>query len=221
MGQAIDRPEFIPLSPKMTDLTGRKFGRLTVLGLIEKLSYDNKWLCLCECGNKTSVASRKLKSEHTRSCGCLSRETASKNNRIHGMNDTRIHSIWSGIKSRCNDKSNENYGGRGISYDPRWETFEGFYEDMKEGYSEVKSIDRIDVNGDYCKDNCRWATKIQQARNTRDNLIVSYNGKDVRLVDLYEELGCDIVYSTVYNRIRKGWDVGLALTAPPHKGGLL
>lgn len=91
-------------------------------------------------------------------------------NRTHKMSSTRIYSVWCDMKKRCscpNRKGYQNYGGRGITYDPKWSTFEGFYEDMKEGYSDDKTLERKDVNGDYCKENCEWITREEQARNKR------------------------------------------------------
>lgn len=104
----------------------------------------------------------------------------------HGMYKTRPYRTWSHLKGRCNnknDKNYHNYGGRGITYDPRWETFEGFWKDMKDGYKDNLTIDRIDNNGNYCKKNCRWISWKQQAYNRRTNRLLTYGGKTKTLLE--------------------------------------
>lgn len=132
-------------------------------------------------------------------CG---RKCLNDSNITHGMSHSRFWYIWSHMKSRClneNDIFYKNYGGRGITVCRKWLKFENFLEDMKEGYSDVLTIDRIDVNGDYCKENCRWATKIQQARNARSNIVLELKGQKVTITELSEKTG--IKYHTLYNRI--------------------
>ena len=151
------------------DLTGKKFGRLTVISFKrrKKLKGFNRsarlWNCLCDCGNEVIVEGTALRSGHTKSCGCLALEVRT----THGMTNTRQYKIFIDMKIRCDDKGFEGYGGRGISYDPKWITFEGFWEDMSEGYADNLTLDRIDPNGNYTKENCRWITKTLQTRNRR------------------------------------------------------
>lgn len=117
------------------------------------------------------------------------------------------------MKGRCNNKNDDrytDYGGRGIKYDPKWEKFDGFWEDMEEGYADNLSLDRIDVNGDYTKENCRWATSKQQSRNMRNNVCLTFNGKTQTLPEWAEELG--IKGSTLACRYKRGWSDERILT---------
>lgn len=156
--------------PKARDLSGEKFGRLTVLefaGSRKTSGGESKrtWLCVCDCGQYTTVDTGNLvRDVGTKSCGCLALEARTS----HGMHDSRIYQTWGDMKTRCDSPDNRyyhRYGGRGISYQSSWSVFENFYEDMKDGYSDDLTLDRIDPNGNYTKENCEWVTKTKQARN--------------------------------------------------------
>ena len=149
-----------------TNLVGKRFHKLLV---VDNMGHDKHshrlWKCLCDCGNYTVVTTSNLNGT-THSCGCIQAVQFI----THGMTDTRIYQIWSDMKTRCDNPDNpfyNDYGGRGISYDPRWKTFEGFWEDMEEGYADSLTLDRKDVNSNYNKANCRWATQSVQSHNRR------------------------------------------------------
>lgn len=130
-----------------------------------------QFLYQCSCSNLFKIDSRRIKAGNTLCKDCLSSkrsEIIKKINKTHGMSKTRIYKCWAGMKYRCNDKScmyYDYYGGRGISYDKRWEDFINFYEDMKSTYADNLELDRIDVNKDYSKDNCRWVSESMQGYN--------------------------------------------------------
>ena len=191
---------------KWINLNGKKFNRLTVLGF---LTIERKWECLCDCGKLKIVSTGNLLNGDVKSCGCLAKELLLKRNKTHGKRHTREYNIYRHIKDRCyNEKSKDyiNYGGRGIKVCDRWldknKGFEYFYKDMRQ-CPENHSIDRIDVNGDYTPENCRWADTKTQARNKRNTIIVNYKGVEKSVIELCEELNLN--YSKIISRLKRGW----------------
>ena len=143
---------------KFIDLTGKKFGNLIVLKKTRNEKNRILWLCRCSCGKENFVSSNDLKSCHTKSCGCLKGKTRTELNKKHGLTGTRIYRIWQCMKTRCFNKRREDYkayGGRGITVCDEWkDNFESFYDwSFKNGYSDNLTLDRIDVNGNYCTEN--------------------------------------------------------------------
>jgi len=152
------------------NIEGQSFSRLTVLSRADNRGGQSMWNCLCECGNTKVVESYGLRKGKTRSCGCLSREVAVKSNTTHGMCGTSIYGTWASMLERCSNtsaKAYKNYGGRGISVCPEWYEFELFYADMGDRPTPKHQIDRIDNNAGYSKENCHWATSIENLRNQR------------------------------------------------------
>jgi hypothetical protein len=204
---------------------GKKYNRLTVLELAYKKRRPSRptsgwakyWLCLCDCGNKKIIDETAI-GKNTFSCGCLRLEKSHLNNITHGMSGTPTHTSWKGMRERCllvNHVEYHNYGGRGIKVCERWEkSFVNFLEDM--GFRPNKmSIERIDVNGDYTPENCKWATKKEQNNNRRDSVFFEFNGSRLTVAQWAEKTG--FKYSTLKNRFYKGWDIEKALTAPVSK----
>ena len=165
------------------DLTGQKFGRLTVIERVENdKNGSTRWLCRCECGNEKIIEGGHLRSHKIKSCGCLLTDVLIKRNYTHGMTNTRLFHIWQGIKNRCYNKNFEHYkhyGERGITICKEWKNdFVKFYDwSMNNGYNDTLTIDRIDVNGDYEPSNCRWIKQAEQSRNRRDTVYITYNGE--------------------------------------------
>lgn len=163
---------------KFIDRSGQRYGRLVVGVKTDKRNSSGNvlWMCHCDCGRSIEVPGSSLQQKTTQSCGCLFLDVAAqkgRNKKRHGMTKTRAYNAWVNMKTRCLNPAYKRYatwGGRGISVASEWMVFENFYKDMGDppiGYS----LDRIDVNGNYCKSNCRWATQLQQQNNRRNNIV--------------------------------------------------
>lgn len=201
---------------KLIDLTGQKFNYLTVEKRLENaIGGISVWLCKCDCGNYTKVRGSNLKNGAVKSCGCLKHIPYTK---THGMTHTRLYHLWNAMKNRCNNpkvQSYKRYGGRGISVCEQWEkSFISFYEwAINNGYSEDLSIDRIDNNGNYCPENCRWIPLKEQCNNRKTNIVFEYNGEKHNLMQWCKLL--DLDYKFIHNRIyRLKWDFERAITTP-------
>ncbi len=200
---------------KFIDLTGQKFGRLTVIKRAENAKCSNiQWFCQCECGKQTIVQGGTLRSGRTKSCGCL--RIKHKYAIIDKISST--YEMWKNIIQRCTNSNNsryKDYGGRGIRVCEAWRSFDHFFEDMGERPPNT-SIDRIDNNKGYYKANCRWATRKEQARNTRTNKLITINGETKCLVEWCE------IYQKSYHKIRQRirtlkWNPEEALEIIPRK----
>ena len=208
---------------KCIDLTGQKFGRLTVIKRAENCVRSDgrtrvRWLCKCDCGNEIVVLADSLKNDKTKSCGCFQKEKTKKSNTKHGCCKERIYRIWCNMKTRCNNEKSMdycNYGGRGVSLYSVWQdSFKAFYDYVsklehfnEDGYT----LDRIDNNGNYEPDNVRWADRKTQNENRRNNCFVTHNGKTQTLTQWAEVTG--INYQKLWVRINYlHWDTDKALS---------
>lgn len=195
------------------DITGQRFGKLVALKDVGSNGNNILWKCKCDCGNNIIVPSSRLRSGNTKSCGCLQIASVT----THGKSKTRLYRIWHGMKTRCNlvqDKRYKDYGGRGIKVFHEWDTnFLSFYNwAIANGYKDNLSIDRIDNNGNYCPENCRWASAKQQMNNTRYNHLVEYNNEVKTVREWAKTL--NIPEQRLYHRLNDGWPIKDALTKP-------
>lgn len=201
------------------DLTGQRFGRLTVVEEAPKSSHGNRrWRCECDCGTICFVETGDLTGLRQKSCGCFKKERTAISHKTHGQRRTRLYTIWFHMKTRCespNDKNYSDYGGRGISVCSEWKnSFLAFYQwAMASGYSHDLTIDRRDNNGNYCPENCRWITIGQQQNNRRSNHQMTAFGRTQNIKQWADEFG--VPYHTLLYRVAHGWTPERALTTPP------
>ena len=214
---------------KLPNMTGWKMSehgiqdsRLTVIKQVGKDKNGNiKYLCECSCGTLFETIASSIFSGVCKSCGCLKSEVSKKRLLLlkkHGLSQTRLYQTWYNMKRRCYNhkyREYENYGGRGIRICDEWlEDFVKFYEwAQSSGYNNSLTIDRKDVNGDYCPENCRWVTMRVQCNNKTDNHKITYNGETHTLSQWAEIL--DVNYHTLRSRINiLGWDAKRAFETP-------
>ncbi len=214
-------PESQNVKPKrkggFRDLTGQTFGRLTVVKEAPAGKHSNtRWECRCICDEIRIVSSNNLRSGTSTSCGCLSRELTIQRSTKHGGSGGKhpLYKTWDGIKQRCLNKADHNYpgyGGRGIIICSQWVAdFTVFVEDMGPRPSLSHSVERINNDGPYSPDNCKWATRLEQCNNRRDNLHITHNGRTQTLSQWAREYG--VQGQTIIYRIRNGWPIEEALT---------
>lgn len=199
---------------------GDRFGILTV---VENVC-SSLWICRCDCGRDVVFQANRLRTGNNKSCGCLrSKNMASINRKRSGskqntnLKSDRIYRIWKGMKARCYSNghiSYKNYGGRGIKICDEWnENYECFKEwALSNGYRADLTIDRIDTNGFYEPENCRWVTPKDQANHKRNNVVIEYNGESGTVSYWAEKTG--LTYSAISCRLKRGWDPERILNTP-------
>jgi len=180
---------------KLINLAGKVFGRLTVIQQLSSQRGHIRWLCQCLCGEILPVQGTNLKSGASQSCGCLKNEVTSKIKSKHGCshkNITLTYVSWKAMRNRClnpNNSSYKNYGGRGITITEAWSDFSNFLADMGERLSVSYTLDRIHNDGNYEKENCKWATRYEQCNNKRNNRKVEHDGQLYTMSRLATEIG--------------------------------
>ena len=196
------------------DLKGKKYGRLTFIEFSHRKGKNYYWKCVCDCGNEKVVQPSGVKNGRVISCGCYNKEVITK----HGLDGNKLYHVLNSMKNRCySDKSKSyvNYGARGIKVCDEWinDPREFINWSLSNGYEEGLSIDRINNDGHYEPDNCRWTNKITQANNTRTNLYINYNNETKTLSEWAAQYG--IKMNTLYYRyVLKKWDMKKALETP-------
>lgn len=204
------------------DLTGRTFGRLTVIALCGfrrcGIHREAKWKCLCTCGNYTVVGASGLKTGSSKSCGCLAIELTSKRNKTHGYATCPPHPMyqsWVHMKIRCNNKNDKryaSYGGRGIRICKRWMVFERFLDDMGQTWKLGLQIGRKDNNGNYCPENCAWENRFEQCNNRRNTRLLTVRGNTMTFAQWEKHLGLN--GGLISSRIRRGFTPEDAIVRP-------
>lgn len=206
----------------LKDYAGQKFGKLTALSLVERTADNNHlWRFLCDCGNQKDARIKNVKSGHTTSCGCAFRAMLVERNTTHGMSRrlSQTYRSWKDMRSRCMnvcDSDYADYGGRGIRVCDQWADFAVFVADVGER-PKGKTLDRIDVNGNYEPGNCRWATAKQQANNKRSNHVIEFNGETKTLAQWCEKFAVEP--SKVRYRIKAGWPLELVFSQEDGRKG--
>ena len=190
----------------MNNYSGQRFGNLVALNIIGRDKHRNVlWQCKCDCGNTSVVAASDLKK--TKSCGCLKAKSLIERNTTHGQSKSHLYKVWAGMKQRCENPSSKrylDYGGRGISLCSEWRNFISFFEWAKtHGYQVGLDIDRIDNNGNYSPENCRFVTRAKNNRNKRSNAMVEFSGSVKPLVEWSEQFGIDP--KIAWKRLNRGW----------------
>lgn len=215
----------------MKDRIGERFGRLVITRFVKVARKGNCWNyiweCKCDCGNTIEVQYSNLYNGSTKSCGCLKRERTIERSTKHGLsgghgNYTPLYRTWLNMRRRCyskNCKDYHHYGGRGIKVCKEWDDYAAFHDwAINNGYAEHLTLERIDNDGDYCPENCRWATRKEQARNTRQNRYITFNDKTKTIAEWAEYLG--ISSTSLRQRLHRGWPIERALTVPVIKNNL-
>jgi hypothetical protein len=206
------------------DLTGMKFGKLTVVNFSDVKKFSNLcWLCKCDCGEEVIVRATYLKNGRSTSCGCLRGEFMKNNaylfNATHRDSKSVEYHTWHGIKERCYNQNSEqycNYGGRGIDVSDEWLcSYEQFLQDMGRRPSKNHSIERINNDKGYSKDNCKWATTKEQANNKRNNHLITYNGETLNVTQWSEKL--NLAYGSLLYRSNSGWTAEKIFNTPIKK----
>jgi hypothetical protein len=199
------------------DLTGKTFGRWFIVRYDHSKRYGAKiapyWLCRCVCGKQKIVEGNSIVFGKSTSCGCRQKEIVTTHGMSRGPSTHFLYSTWKSMLNRCRTKTHhkfQHYGARGITVDSRWDSFEAFLEDMLPTWKPNTTLDRENNDGNYCKSNCRWATKETQANNTRRNRFLTKGRITLTMAQWARKTG--IPAATISRRIQAGWIDGDAVT---------
>lgn len=205
------------------DLSGQKFGKLNVLKFnnINRKNRHAVWLCICDCGSEILVESSRLTSGNTKSCGCLKAELNKSRALKHGHYNERLYKIWFDMKRRCYNKERKAYkyyGAKGITVCKEWlNNYNSFHDwALSHGYNNNLTLERIDFNGNYCPENCKWISQKEQTQNSSHNHFIKFNNKTLTITQWSKEIG--IAPKTIRERLNKGWATNKVLSAQRYTG---
>jgi hypothetical protein len=204
----------------LLDISGQRFSRLTVIARAPSVKGHTQWLCRCDCGAERSVGSNDLRSGHTRSCGCWSRDEVRVRLTTHGMTGHPAFSKWKGMLSRCSNQNTagwKNYGGRGIAVCERWLSFENFWADMGSTWAAGLTIERDDNDKGYSPDNCRWLPKSQQSRNRRSTTFIDSPWGRLTIAEVARK--CGVSWFAMRARVQRDWPPERMFLGPTGRGG--
>lgn len=194
---------------KKIDLTGRKFGLLTVIREGKTVNKNRAWRCKCKCGKVKNILGSNLTGGRSKSCGCLQKENASKASKTHGGAGTRLYNLYKGMKQRCTNQnlpSYKYYGGKGITICEEWlSDFSKFKEwCLRNQYTDQRTIDRINPNGNYCPENCRWVSFEKQQNNKLNSVFITINNEKKTAAEWAKEnkINKQTLYSKIYRLLR-------------------
>jgi len=199
---------------RIKPLDALRFGRLLIIGKAANRNGQPYALCRCDCGKEKEIAMSSLRRGLTQSCGCFRKEKGPANKR-HGLSDSKTYNVWLGMRQRClnpNNPAYTNYGGRGITIAPTWDTFDQFLADMGE-VPDGMTLERKDNDKGYGPDNCVWASRVEQGRNTRKCRQITHNGQTKTLGEWADQYG--INRQTLGKRLDAGWSMERALSTSP------
>jgi hypothetical protein len=197
----------------VSDVTGQKFGRVTAISFAGTRKRKARWLCRCDCGTVKEFTIANLKNGTSKSCGCHKRDE--HHARYKHVSKTQEYKVWAGMMARCYCKGAtgyHRYGGRGITVAKEWHDFDRFLADMGERPKGKFDIDRKENSQGYGPGNCRWATRMANARNTRRNHRIEFNGETLTLIEWSEKVGID--QTAIRYRLKAGWPIEKALLTP-------
>lgn len=209
---------------QLAKVVGERFGRLTVLSLHRDTESKPWAFCRCDCGTEKEIRADHLLSGASKSCGCLNKEAARQRELKHGESGTRLFRTWTHVKGRCEnptDRAYAGYGGRGIAVCEEWASSYAAFRDwaLNNGYSSDLTLDRIDNDGDYSPDNCRWVSRLRQANNRRSTVWIEAFGERKSTADWAHDPRCVVGYQTLVDRLERGMAPELAIATPhmrPH-----
>jgi hypothetical protein len=212
------KSSYLRHTPQREEMIGKVFGRLTVLRELEERNKRGRvmYFCGCSCGGEKIISGGDLRNRRMPSCGCYTKELCVEHFRTHGLSKHPLFAVRNGIKSRCNNKNNSeyhNYGARGITLCEEWNDFRVFYDwAINAGYKAGLILDRIDNDGNYCPENCRWVDAKKSAINRRTTIYITYNGESRTMAEWSDITGMSL--SLIESRQMKGWSAEDIFSTP-------